>query len=56
MFSWGTIAGLAAELALCGWLLWKEMAPSDMFTLPLWEPLLFAALLFGICYLNVRLK
>lgn len=24
--------------------------------LPLWEPLLFAALLFGICYLNIRSK
>lgn len=55
-FAWGTLVGLAVELALCGWLLKKEHVAADAATLPLWEPLLFVALLFGICYLNVRFK
>ena len=55
-FAWGTVAGLAVELALCGWLLWKQIASSDTYSLPLWPPLLFVALLFGICLLNVRSK
>ncbi|HOA35738.1 MAG TPA: FtsX-like permease family protein [Bacillota bacterium] len=55
-FSWGTIIGLAMELALCGWMLTQEHIAAGAATLPLWEPLLFVALLFGICLLNVRSK
>ncbi|MGB4213496.1 MAG: FtsX-like permease family protein, partial [Dethiobacteria bacterium] len=55
-FSWGTVIGLAMELALCGWMLTQEHIAAGAATLPLWEPLLFVALLFGICLLNVRSK
>ncbi len=44
-FSWGTIIGLAMELALCSWMLTQEHIAAGVATLPLWEPLLFAALL-----------
>jgi ABC-type antimicrobial peptide transport system permease subunit len=56
MFSWGTIIGLAAELAVCSWLLAKEQIPAGITALPIWQPLLFVALLFVICFLNVRSK
>jgi cell division protein FtsX len=56
MFTWGTVTGLAVELALCGWLLTKEHIATGGASLPLWPPLLFVALLFGICLLNVRSK
>ncbi len=55
VFSWGTAIGLAIELSLCGWILAKNILPPEA-SLPLWEPLLFVALLFGICYLNLQAK
>ena len=54
MFTWGTAAGLAAELAICGWIMKTQQDFADF--LPIWQPLLFVALLFGICLLNVRSK
>ena len=55
-FSWGTIIGLVAELAVCRWLLATEQSPAGSTALPIWQPLLFMALLFVICFLNVRSK
>ena len=56
MFSWGTIIGLVAELAVCKWLVVKEQIQAGSTALPIWQPLLFVALLFVICFLNVRSK
>ncbi len=57
VFAWGTAAGLAAGLSLCGWMLAKNIIPSEIeASLPLWEPLLFVAPLFAICYLSLRAK
>ncbi|NMD43198.1 MAG: FtsX-like permease family protein, partial [Firmicutes bacterium] len=55
-FAWGAAAGYAGGLALCGYLLWKEIVRRDLFSLQLWPPLLFVALLFGICLLNINSK
>ena len=55
-FAWGTAAGLAIELALCGWLMSNEDLAFDGAALPLWPPLLFVALLLGICLLNIRAR
>ena len=54
IFAWGTAIGLVAALALCGWLLVKGHLPAGETGLPLWQPLLAAAILFGLCYLNLR--
>ncbi len=54
MFAWGTIGGLVAELAFCGWLLKTQEGFADF--VPIWQPLLFVALIFGIGYLNLRSK
>lgn len=56
LFAWGTVIGLAAELGVCRWLLSTEEMQSVKAALPLWQPLLFVALLFFICFLNVRSK
>lgn len=56
MFSWGTIIGLVAELAVCRWLAVKEQIQAGITALPIWQPLLFVTLLFVICFLNVRSK
>lgn len=56
MFSWGTIIGMAVELALCGWLLTFEHIAAETPVLPTWQPLLFVTLLFGLCYLNIHAK
>jgi ABC-type lipoprotein release transport system permease subunit len=56
LFAWGTIIGLAAELGVCRWLLSTQEMQSVKAALPLWQPLLFVALLFFICFLNVRSK
>lgn len=56
MFAWGTATGMGAQLALCGWLLTREYIAAGAASLPVWQPLLFVALLFGMCYLNVRSK
>ncbi|UNC91996.1 FtsX-like permease family protein [Candidatus Contubernalis alkaliaceticus] len=55
MFSWGTAIGMAVQLALCGWLLTVERMDLSG-AIPSWQPLLFVAVLFGICYLNLRSK
>ncbi|NLA04795.1 MAG: FtsX-like permease family protein, partial [Firmicutes bacterium] len=52
-FAWGTAAGLAIELALCGWIMSNDAFVSDGAILPLWPPLLFVALLLGIGLLNI---
>ncbi len=52
MFTWGTAAGLASELAICSWIMKTQEDFADF--LPIWQPLLFVALLFGICLLNIR--
>ncbi|NMA91704.1 MAG: hypothetical protein GX973_01085 [Firmicutes bacterium] len=54
MFTWGTLIGLAVELALCGWLLKTQEDFGDF--LPVWQPLLFVALLFGLSLWNLRSK
>ncbi|MGI5866278.1 MAG: FtsX-like permease family protein [Syntrophaceticus schinkii] len=56
MFSWGTIIGLVAELAVCRWLLAAKQIPAVNTALPVWQPLLFVVLLFLICCLNIRSK
>ena len=56
MFGWGTIIGMTAELALCLWLQKYENIGLVTTVLPTWQPLLFAALLFALCYLNIRAK
>ncbi len=47
---------MVLELGLCGWLLWKGADGDDAFSLQIWPPLLFTALLFGICLHNVNSK
>ncbi|MCR3922301.1 MAG: FtsX-like permease family protein [Firmicutes bacterium] len=56
MFVWGTAIGMAVQLALCGWLSTNQYVDSAVVSLPVWQPLLFVVVLFGICYLNVRSK
>jgi ABC-type antimicrobial peptide transport system permease subunit len=56
MFVWGTAIGMAVQLALCGWLSTNQYVDSAVVFLPVWQPLLFVAVLFGICYLNIRSK
>ena len=56
MFIWGTVIGMVLQLALCGWLLSMEHNAASGASLPVWQPLLFVAVLYGICYLNVRSK
>ncbi|HZK25342.1 MAG TPA: FtsX-like permease family protein [Oscillospiraceae bacterium] len=57
MFCWGTIIGMVAQLVVCTWILsidplWGRVRPTP----PVWQPLLFVALLLGICSLSVRAK
>jgi ABC-type antimicrobial peptide transport system permease subunit len=56
MFIWGTSIGMVAGLGLCKWLSTVQAVDSAIVSLPVWQPLLFVAVLFGICYLNVRFK
>ncbi|MDW7650937.1 MAG: FtsX-like permease family protein [Bacillota bacterium] len=56
MFAWGTGIGMTIQLALARWLLIKDKQVVTIATIPLWQPLMFVAILFGICYLNVRMK
>ena len=57
MFVWGTAIGMAAQLALCGWLrVDTSTYTKTPLPLPTWQPILFVAVLFGICYLNIRSK
>ncbi|MBS4021058.1 MAG: FtsX-like permease family protein [Dethiobacter sp.] len=56
MFAWGTAIGMAVQLTLCGWLLTKGYITAGKALPPVWQPLLFVAVLFGICFLNVRSK
>ena len=55
-FTWGAAAGYAGGVALCRYLLWGGIVQRDLFSLQLWPPLLFAALLLGICLLNINSK
>jgi cell division protein FtsX len=54
VFAWGTAIGIAASMALCGWLLTREHIDAATASLPFWQPLLFVAVLFGVCCLNIR--
>lgn len=55
MFTWGTAIGMGAQLALCRWFITSEhVAAGPSLSLPVWQPLLFVAVLFGICSLNLR--
>ena len=53
MFVWGTSIGMTAQLVLCGWLRVNNDIKAP---LPTWEPILFVAVLFSICYLNILSK
>ncbi|NLB41162.1 MAG: FtsX-like permease family protein, partial [Clostridiales bacterium] len=53
MFVWGTSIGMIVQLVLCGWLRVNNDIKAP---LPTWQPILFVAILFSICYLNIRSK
>ncbi|MDP2891603.1 MAG: ABC transporter permease, partial [Bacillota bacterium] len=57
MFTWGTAIGIAAELAICIWLIdYLGPAAQNTLTLPIWQPMVFAIILFLLCFVNIRNK
>jgi ABC-type antimicrobial peptide transport system permease subunit len=56
MFLWGTVIGIATELAISAYLLLSGKVEQSMFTLSLWQPLAYVAALFLLCFANVQSK
>jgi ABC-type antimicrobial peptide transport system permease subunit len=56
MFTWGSAIGIAAELAICQWLIRPNLAAFIQFNLPIWQPIVFVLILFTICFANIHSK
>jgi cell division protein FtsX len=55
MFLWGTAIGIVAELAISAYLI-LSAAPGSAYSIALWQPLVYVAALFLLCYANVHSK
>lgn len=55
MFLWGTVIGIVIEVAISAYIL-LSAAPGSVYSLALWQPLVFVAVLFLLCFANVQSK